>query len=349
MAISIERTDRTDRDDWNRAVERAPYTNPFHQYEALEVLADHSDTELHPLVGYNGAEPIGVFPLFASDRGRWTTALSPPWLLKSFYLGPALLNLGKMKRRKAERYRRSFVEGCLDWVDDHLDAARLKFRADPRFDDVRPFNWNGFDATPYYTYVVDLTGDPETIMDRFSRDARSNVRNTDESRYSVREGDQDAVRRIIALVADRHAIQDEPYRLTPEFVVDLYDRLPDGQIRPYVCRVDGELATGLVVLEYGDTMYRWQGGVTPDVDVPATDLLDWHLVRAAHERGRTRYDLIGANIPRLCEYKAKFGPEVEAYYNLEKRSPLVRLSSRTRSVTNAVGRRMAGALTGSLF
>jgi hypothetical protein len=37
----------------------------------------------------------------------------------------------------------------------------------------------------------------------------------------------------------------------------------------------------------------------------------------AMDRGVTEYDLVGAGNPRLNEYKAKFGPELELFYNIK--------------------------------
>lgn len=74
-------------------------------------------------------------------------------------------------------------------------------------------------------------------------------------------------------------------------------------------RTDGEFVGGIVVLDDGDRVYRWQGGVRVDgYDFPANDLLDWHVMTDALDRGVAEYDLVGADNERISEYKAKFGP-----------------------------------------
>ena len=328
MSLTIE--PEHDPDSWNRLVDRAPGTAPLHRYEALDVVATHADARLHPLVAYNGEEPVGLFPLFETRGGPFTTLTSPPGFVDTLSLGPATLNLDGAKRRRAERLVRSVVEESLAWADRWLDPDQIRVRTDPRFDDVRPFRWADFDATPYYTYVVDLRRDDEELLAEFSRDARRNVRDADPDEYEVAVGDADDLRRIVDQVLARHREQDDPLRISKAAFLDLHDALPEGVLRPYVCRVDGEYASGMVTLEHGDRIYRWKGGAKTDVDFDSSDVLDWHIMREARDRDHRYYDLVGANVPRLCDYKAKFGPETRTYYVVERRSPAMEAAVSTR-------------------
>lgn len=332
MTLDIEPADA---DDWNAIVDRSDGTSALHGAEALSVIEDHAGAEVTRLVGYNGNEPIGVFPVFESQAGPFTLVTSPPKLLHTFQLGPAMVGTDRMKRRKQEQYRREFVTECLDWVDEHIDPDSTFVRTTPEFGDIRPFGWNGFEATPYYTYAVDLTTDREELIQEFSSDARSNIRNADEDEYTVEVGGKEALRRTFRAVANRHAEIDAPFKIDQSFVVDLYERTPEGVVRPYVCRVDGEFATGMITLCTDSTVYRWQGGGKSDTGLQATDLLDWHIICDSMDRGHERYDLVGANIPRICDYKSKFAPDVQTYYTLDRNS---RLFSASAAVKSAISR-----------
>ncbi|MFC4549536.1 MULTISPECIES: lipid II:glycine glycyltransferase FemX [Halorussus] len=314
--LSIARADGDDLERWNDLVEKSPQTNVFHYLESLEVQAAHADADLHPLIGYKGQEPVGVFPVFEKRKGGMTMAFSPAPGLWVSYLGPALVNHQKLKRRKAERRGWRFVEGCLDWIDRQIAPKYTQIRPDGAFEDVRPFDWNDFDVDVRHTYAVDLTRDEEEVLMSFSSDARGNIRT--ECDYRIYEGGRREIEAIISQVKSRHDEQDESYGVTPQFVADLYERLPEGTVRPYACEIDGEFAGGMVALEFDDTVYRWQGGAKHDRDLPVNDLVDWEIMTDAMDRGVEKYDLVGANERRLCGYKAKFGPELESYYSLEK-------------------------------
>lgn len=316
--IEVRRADSNDVEKWNRYVERSPQGNPFHEYEALQVMAKHSDSTLHPLVGFKGQEPVGIFPAFEISKGPVSTAFSPPPGLLASYLGPALLNVEKLKQRKAERRHKRFVDGCLEWLEAELDPKYVHLRTDPRYGDLRPLVWQGFEATPKYTYAVDLSLGADELLKRFSSDARSNIRNAEDADYTVEVGGYTEIKEILSQIRSRYEAQEKHYPVTSSFVCDLYEAVPEGHVRPYTMFADGEPLGGMIALEAGDTVYRWQGGAKHGADLPVNDIVDWHIITDAIDRGLTTYDLVGANQERLCGYKAKFSPTLRTYYELER-------------------------------
>lgn len=325
MSIDVSKATDDELETWNRYVDRSPHTNPFHRRGSLAVLADHADADLHPLIGFKGQEPVGIFPVFEVERMGISTVFSPPPGLLIPYLGPALLNIEKLKQRKRERRHERFIDGCFEWMEEELDPRYVHVRSDFRYTDLRPLEWNGMDASLGHTYTVDLTVGEDELLERFSSDARSNVKDGTGENCTIEESGENAIRRIITQVYRRYEAQDKSYGVTPGFVLDLEERLPEGCVRAYVCRVDGRFAGGMITLEDGDTIYRWQGGAKHDADVPVNDLIDWHIMREAMERGIDEYDLVGADARRLNRYKAKFNPELRTYHEAEHASPAMRL------------------------
>lgn len=324
MGVEIRYADPDDLEQWNELVEESPQTTPFHHGDALEVLARHSNATLHPLVGYKGDCPVGLFPLFEIKKGPVATVFSPPPRLKIPYLGPVQLNHENLKQRKAESDREAFTDGCIDYLEENVAPRYVHVRTSDRYPDIRSFSWNDFDVTPRYTYVVDLTRDKKELLETFSADARKNVTSDYPAEFEIEEGGRAAIEPIISQVIARHAAQGEPYHLTPEFVEDLWEATPEGMVRPYVCTVDGEFEGGMVALEAGDTTYRWQGGAKVESEIPVNDLVDWHIMVDGMERGLSRYDLVGANTPRLNGYKAKFAPQLGHHYEMNKSSRTMR-------------------------
>jgi len=316
MAIDITADDEELIERWDDYVDRSPNGTLFHTHDFLEVLARHSDTGLHLLGGYKGQEPVGIFPVFHDRLGPVDTVFSPPRKVGMFQLGPALLNAGSPKQRRREKRCRRFVEGCLDWIDDEIDPSYSHFRTYHEYDDVRPFKWEGFDLSPRFNYVVDLDASEEDLLMEFSSDARSNIRRMRDQDCTVEEGGPEGVRAVISQVTDRFGEQNKASPVDVAYVIDLYESLPAGQVRSYVCTVEGEFATGMVTLEGEDSVYRWQGGVRPAVDLPVNEYLDWRIIQDARDRGKTRYNLVGANTKRLTEYKSKFNPRVVEYYTV---------------------------------
>ncbi|WP_318571103.1 GNAT family N-acetyltransferase [Salinigranum marinum] len=327
MGLEIEPATEEDIDTWNRAVERSPQANLFHQYEALAVQAEHADAICHRLIGYKGQEVVGLFPLFEVQKGPFTAVFSPPPELRISYLGPALVNMEGLKQRKLERRQRAFIDGCFEWLDAELGPRYAHVRLHGHYEDLRPFIWRDCDVTPSYTYHVDLRADEEEILMRFSSDARSNIRDGREAAVTIEEGGPEAIDAIIEQVSQRYENQGIAYHVTEGFVHDLAESLPEGQIRPYTLSIDDEFIGGILSLEYDDIAYRWQGGVRTDtdVDLSVNDLLDWAVMRSAKSRGCAVYDLVGADNPRINRYKAKFNPELVPFYSIEWGSPTANL------------------------
>jgi len=317
MSIEVRVATEKDRKRWNEYVTRSPQGRLCHDLEALEVQATHSGATLHPLVGFKGQEPVGLFPVFALRKGLLTTVFSPPPHLRVPYLGPAFLNMEKLKQRKREKRRSRFIDACLEWIEAELSPKYGHVRTSTDLCDTRPFTWSGFDATPEYTYAVDLTRTEDDMLASFSSDARRNIRNTDDDAYEIRiDGDGDR-RRIIEQVRNRYESQGISFGVPFAFVDDLASAT--GGVRPYALYVDDAFVGGILTIEDGPRIGRWMGGVRTDadVDVPTNDLLDWAIIADAHQRGLETYDLVGADTRRINRYKAKFNPDLETYYSLE--------------------------------
>jgi hypothetical protein len=323
----IEIVEDPDPEMWNECLGRSPHANPLHRYEAIDVLERYSNATAYPLVGYEGGDPIGVFPAFEVTKAGVPSVFSPPPYLWVQYLGPAVVNDDELDPQAFEARHLGFVEACLDWLEAEVGPRYVHVHTDPDYADPRPFEVNDFETRPRYTYTVDLTLDRDDLLMTFGSDARSNVRSGKDVEYEVREGDADDAAWIIEQVRERYEEQGKSYGLQPGMVRELHERLPDGLIRPYVCSVRGDPAGGMVALDDGETIYRWQGGAKTDGDVPVNDLLDWHITCDAMDRGVEQYDLVGAENERINKYKSKFNPELSAYYTLERSSKPMRLAA----------------------
>jgi len=154
MGVDVRDAGTEGAEAWDDLLEQSPHGTPFHRFAFLEVLATYANATLHPLVGYVGQEPVGLFPWFEVSKGPISTFFSPPPNLKVTYLGPALLNQEKLKRRKAERRHRQFVEAALSYAERVAAPGYVHVRTSRGYDDVRPFVWNDFEVTPAYAYPV---------------------------------------------------------------------------------------------------------------------------------------------------------------------------------------------------
>lgn len=308
-AVRLEADATAEADRWNQFVDRSPQGTALHRTEALAVVADHAGAELHRLKGFVDGRLVGVMPIFERSVGPLTAAFSAPPGLGLPPLSPCLEGGDRTAGERAITDD-GFLRACWEHVARTIDPDYVRLTVDGTVPVNALTVRDGIALEPRFTYVLDLSADRDELFSGFSSDARRNVRNTDPDRYEIYEGGRSAIRRIVERMQRRYREQDMHYPVSVEFVSDLYDEMPTGAVRPYAVAVDGEFSNGLVVLDDGETVSRWQGGGKTDVDVPVNDLLDWQVIREAVERGRREYDFVGANTPSICDYKAKFNPDL---------------------------------------
>lgn len=323
MTIDVDTVTEDERARWNEFVKESPQGTIYHRREFLEIIAEHAGADLHLLIGYKTEEPRGIFPLFEKQKGPLRLVFSPPPGLGVPYLGPALLNYRKMKQRKTELSNKRFVEGCLEWVDEEIGPHYSRFVTSWRYDDPRPFDWKGYDIDPKHTYCVPAVSD-DKLMRHITRSARRSIKRNSDVNYAIERDDQDGIEFVYHSLVERYDEQDQTFSPPLAYFRDLDQELPENTVRTYIAHLDGEPVMGRIVLQTDGCASFWKGmAASPNrlESVPIGDLLNWHTMVDAIEHGAEEFDLVGANTPRLCRYKAKFNPDLARYYVAERAAP----------------------------
>lgn len=337
MSYTITSATGEEFENWNRYVSRSNQSSPFHRREGIELLADKTNTTLHPLLGIKGEQVIGIFPLFTEKRGPFELVLSPP-LQTVINLGPILLDTEQLNQRKLERRNRKFVMECINWIDERFGTDYIDIRTTDRYPDLRPFKDSGFSVEPNYTHVLDVSDGLDTLIQSFSGDARSKIRKTDANRYHIEEGDVEDAVDAMEQVQERHGDELENIYLDGDFVARLFSDFPDGMIRVFVC-YDGNGAKkgGIITIDHDETVVSFGGGAKEDRDLPVNELIDWHIIQDAHNRGFKRYDFEGANAWGISQYKSKFAPDLIPWYKAVRVTPQAKLALGLRKKLQPIG------------
>ena len=325
--MTVEVTRCENGHEWDQLLERSADSRVFHRSEFLASLERHSSGRLHRLVGYQGQEPVGVFPIFALSKGGVAATFSPPPRMGVLFQGPVVFETELMKQRKFEQRNDRFVSRCLDWIDETVGPRYERYCSPPGYTDVRPFSWAKYSVIPRYTYTVNLSREPNAIKRSFSRTPRRNLEKGDSIEIDADAG-IDGIRFVHEQVTERYDAQGKTYSVPLEFLTDLYERTADGTVRSYVARLEGEPMAGLVTFWTDDRVYFSEGGAKPDTSVPFNDHLHWRVMCDAVDGGLMEYDLQGANTPRICRYKSKFNPTLRPYFEIEAGTPLTSLASK---------------------
>jgi hypothetical protein len=318
MSIEVTTIGEDEFERWNELVDQSQSGTFFHYYEVLEAIERNTAARLHPLIGYKGQEPVGIFPVFEVRKLGVGAVFSPPPGLQTLFLGPLQLNERNMKQRKLDKRRKRFTNGCVEWIDDEIDPRYFRFATPVEYEDIRSFSWNDFTVAPRHTYHLDIDRSDDELKSSFSRSLRNNLNTTDPERYDVTRLGTDGIRFIYNQISSRYQEQGLQFRTPLDFLLELFETLPDGAIHPYVASVDGERVSGVLVFEDFSTAYFASGGGKPDVDLPINDILHWQIIRDARDRGAKTYDMYGADSTGISDYKAQFNPDLRTYYDVER-------------------------------
>ncbi len=133
---------------------------------------------------------------------------------------------------------------------------------------------------------------------------------------------------ILDLMDIRYAQQAKVVTESKEYFLDLYDIFEDN-LKIFVVKINGEIVTGTIDLQYRDTLYCWIGNPKPKnpVSPSPNDLLIAECVRYASENGLKYYTTFGAagNERLHTYYASKFNPELKIRFHAKKTSFVSRI------------------------
>lgn len=307
-----------------------------HMPETLRVLADHIRGELQLYGGFNGQQPIGLFPVVVRE---WfaTAVVSPPPGFGIPRMGPILMPTSP-KQRKQEMVNRKFTEAILDRVSAHDPLTLFGISSSTEYADPRPYSWADFDVETLFTYRIDLSSTTrEKVRQSFSRNSRRGIRDAKNEGYTVSLQGIEGARDVYDAHENRRNNQGNDYPVPWEYTRDLVTALGDNA-RVYVAETaDGEFISGVTVVYSNDEAYAFQGGTrTEQQAVSANALLHWSVIEDILTdpalASVKRYDLGNANIASLAQYKSKYNAELTPHY-LVKSGKLMDLAQKAYELT----------------
>lgn len=182
-------------------------------------------------------------------------------------------------------------------------------------DDVRPFQWAGFNATPRYTYILMLKDWREKADKRLLRHAR---RAKEQGFYCELTDDIKIIQECLRFSEERKGFS---HRVSNENLEFLLGQLGSERLLASVCYSKEGVPVGarLTVCTPGDSAYAWSAGINIDaLRAGCNPLLFEFVVDELLKRNCSSLDLVGANIPEVATAKSAFGGQLITYYSVER-------------------------------
>jgi peptidoglycan pentaglycine glycine transferase (the first glycine) len=145
------------------------------------------------------------------------------------------------------------------------------------------------------TVVIDLTKNEDELLAAMKQKTRYNVRLAGRKGVSVRRGTPDDFEMLYRMYAET-AVRDGFSIRGKDYYFAVWETFFEGgMLIPLIAEVEGDPVAGLMLFTHGPTAY-YLYGMSREVhrNLMPTYLLQWEAIRAAKEKGSTRYDLWGA-------------------------------------------------------
>lgn len=310
-------------EEWDSLVESSRQSAIYHRHAFIDAIAEESGTRLCPLIVKKNGEPLGFFPVFIKKFGGFRIGFSPPPGVLVPNLGPVLI-AAVSHQSDRERMEGEMAETLSNYLERELKLSFIRFTTtwNNGFD-VRHYTWRGFKARPVYTYSIDLSNGVDEASKGFKQQLRRLARRAAQyEELRLVEGDIDVYRDIVRLTRSRYREQGEHWAPSDAYLEKVFHALNKGEqrLRCWAVFSGDDLISGLAVPFFGGTAAHWFGAVR--YEAPFMGINEW-LHRTAMEEaaaaGCHTYDLVGANTERLCRHKSRYNPNLEVYFNVEKR------------------------------
>jgi len=318
VSITVRQASDGDKSVWDDIVESSPHGTIFHTWEFLRILERQSQNEFIPVIGYDGDNPFAVYPFFKKNLPLVRSFFSPPPNLSVPNMGPAIKNHDQLNQSKREHKHLCFQKAVNELLFESLNADYVRIYTPVGLIDSRPLRWTGYNVTPMHTYELDIDHKLDDIFKGFKKKLRQNIKRHGDS-IEVVEGNKKDMEIIFDMLFRRYTEQNIRFKEKNDYLFDLFETLHPDNLRLFIAKEDSEPKVALIDLYYKDKVYSWIGNTKPvQSSKNITDILQWEAIKHAHERGFKKYEEVGGNTERLCQFKSKFNSNLVAYYHADR-------------------------------
>ena len=321
MNIKIKIAGEEHKDEWDKMVESSPHGTIFHTWEWLKIAEKHTGYKLYPLMGLNDTENVAIFPIFYKKNLFIRSVFSPPPKAAIPYLGPVFSKYNELKQNKREGLFFDFQKEVENFIKSKLKPHYTFISTSPSLIETRPFAWSGYQVEPKYNYTIDLLKGDEKIFMEFTKNLRQSIKHSENGGVLVEKGGEKELRIIYGMLAENYRKQNRKLPISLEYVLDIYNAFYPVHMSIFVAKYVGKIVGGMVDVHYKTKAYGWIGNTkNANIEYDVNELIQWKAIQGSCANGFTEYEIIGANTPRLSQFKTKFNPKLSIYFSATRYS-----------------------------
>lgn len=209
--------------------------------------------------------------------------------------------------QKQALQRQEILEDLISQVPD-VTVFEQKFQY--TLQDWTPFYWEGYKQETRYTFRF-TKPDPEAIYANFTKSFQRNLRAA-EREFRVEKSTD--VTELYRLIQNVYKLREEEIGFTFETLNAAYSTVHAlGQSTIYRAMDGDEVSSAILTVHDAHTTYYLLGGRAGSNTRNSTNLLLWHAIRDAAERGHD-FDFEGSMIKGVHRFFQSFGGEMVPYH-----------------------------------
>lgn len=261
----------------------------------------------------HGEEIVAAMPYYFEDRNGYRYITKALLTQNNGIVFAHAENSTRLSRQKAEE--KIIDEACEFIASLNLDVYEQQFHHS--FENWSTFYWNGYDAIPRYTYVLQDTSDLDQLWHSVSSKQRAIIKKGRRSIACIEDLDPEKFYDVHNKVFERQGL---PCPFSKELWLRLWTATNQHGAGHALCaRTDsGDIASFIFLVQDNNAMYQLLGGSTPDLQSLDTyDALIWHGIELAHDQ-QLAYDFEGSMIKRIAKSFREYGGEPKQYFRIRK-------------------------------
>jgi hypothetical protein len=303
---------------WDEVLDSAAHGTIFHSFDYLKFITRLNAAEFLPLGIFRGRDVLGVLPVVCLKRGPFRIAGSPIGFAGMVipYLGPVI-----------DEALLPELLGCFErWLTlAKIDYAELRWNRTV----AGPIGWET--STPY-TVVLQVPADEQALWKGFSKGCRSSIKKAQNAEVTISDAtDTGFFNEYLNMAVDVYRKSQRKPSMGIEYFDGLWTMWREAGVLRMVKATHQEqtVAAAAFLLDAQHRTAYYLDGVSYSRfnSLCANNLVQFHFLKQLVAEGYEAYDMLGANIPGIRQFKLSFGGQLVPYtYAFQARNAIARIA-----------------------
>lgn len=262
---------------------------------------------------WRGGQIVAAMPYYIEKRNGFRYITKAPLTQNNGIVFAHSQDSTALSRQRAEE--KIIDEACKFIHGAGVDVYEQQYRYD--FSNWSPFFWNGYEAIPRYTYVIEDTSDLASVEMNISGSYRKNIRKGIRNGFFRKGLDPVVFYREHEKVFLKQGL---PCPFSIELWMRLYRAAKENNAGEtlYAENEAGDITSLMFLVWDSRSAYLLLGGSMPEFRGMETySMVIWESIKMAHEMG-IAYDFEGSMIKRIAKSYRKYGGVPKQYFRIRK-------------------------------